>query len=116
MFLLPAQLHVFESAPCLLHESKVTSYAELADMAEVAASHLPSGRHLIALEMNSTPTAIANYIGALGAGHAVMPPGILSSWQRQWSGFVRRQAGNLPVDSTIWSCMVAPPISILTLP
>jgi acyl-CoA synthetase (AMP-forming)/AMP-acid ligase II/surface polysaccharide O-acyltransferase-like enzyme len=73
MFLTPAQLRVFGSAPCLLHQGKVTSYAELADMAEAAASKLPSGRHLIALEMASTPAAIANYIGALGAGQAVMP-------------------------------------------
>jgi acyl-CoA synthetase (AMP-forming)/AMP-acid ligase II/surface polysaccharide O-acyltransferase-like enzyme len=73
MFLVPAQLRVFGSAPCLLHEDKVISYAELADMAEAAASKLPSGRHLIALEMATTPAAIANYIGALDAGHAVMP-------------------------------------------
>ena len=69
MFLLPAQLHVFESAPCLLHESKVTSYAELADMAEVAASHLPSGRHLIALEMNTTPA-----VGQRGLPASVICP------------------------------------------
>ncbi|SMQ86229.1 Acyl-CoA synthetase (AMP-forming)/AMP-acid ligase II [Devosia lucknowensis] len=73
MFFAPQQLRAFGSAPCLVHDGRIFGYAELADMAEAAANALPSRPQLIALEMAATPEAIARYVGALGAGHAVMP-------------------------------------------
>lgn len=61
------------AAPCLLHKDTQIGYDELADMADSFARRLPSERCLVAIEMEGNPTAISAYIGALAAGHAVMP-------------------------------------------
>ncbi|WP_084646961.1 AMP-binding protein [Mesorhizobium sp. WSM2561] len=73
MFFSLNHLREFGTAPCLVHEGVLTSYAELADIAERTARRLPSERRLVAVEMDLTPAAIAAYLGALSAGHAVMP-------------------------------------------
>lgn len=73
MFSALSKIRAFGTAPCLIHQGGVTSYAELAEMAHTAARELPPKRRLVAVEMEASPTGIANYIGALSAGHAVMP-------------------------------------------
>ncbi|WP_103174717.1 AMP-binding protein [Paracoccus sp. SY] len=49
------------------------SYAELMASAQQFGRRLPFPRGLIAIEMAPTPAAIGAYLGALQAGHAVMP-------------------------------------------
>ncbi|TBN42008.1 AMP-dependent synthetase [Paracoccus subflavus] len=73
MFILPHHLAAFAGRPCLLHRDRVVSYADLAASAQRFAERLPFPRGLIAIEMAPTPEAIAAHVGALGAGHAVMP-------------------------------------------
>ena len=67
-------LRAFGAAPCLLTGSESTiSYSELADWAEMLGQSLSASRGLVAIEMAAEPEPIAAYIGALAAGHAVMP-------------------------------------------
>ncbi|MDW4548558.1 AMP-binding protein [Defluviimonas sp. D31] len=49
------------------------SYSELAAVSARFACRFPRRRGLIAIEMAPTPITIAAYLGALQAGHAVMP-------------------------------------------
>jgi len=48
------------------------TYAELAARADRAAAVLPPGRALVALEASNTVGFVADYLGALRAGHAVI--------------------------------------------
>lgn len=59
--------------PCLIQDGRVTSYADLAAMAAGFARRLPPRRGLVAVEMAAEPGAIAAWLGAMQAGHAVMP-------------------------------------------
>jgi acyl-CoA synthetase (AMP-forming)/AMP-acid ligase II len=68
-----SHLAVFADNPCLVHGDRVLSYGDLAAAAQRFAQRIPGSRGLIAIEMASTPTAIAAYAGALSAGHAVLP-------------------------------------------
>nr|CAD6630156.1 AMP-dependent synthetase [arsenite-oxidising bacterium NT-25] len=61
------------SAPALFHKGDEISYARLAEMAEGFAHRQPAKASLVAVEMEATPVAVAAYLGALAAGHAVMP-------------------------------------------
>ncbi len=66
-------LRGFGDAPCLRFRSETISYNTLAGCAAEFAAKLPEARALIAIEMAPRPDAIAAYIGALSAGHAVLP-------------------------------------------
>lgn len=66
-------LSAFGETPALLAEGRTTSYAELAASARRFAPRWPRKRGLVAIEMTPTVTTIAAYLGALQAGHAVMP-------------------------------------------
>ena len=73
MFHTPDALHAFGDRPALLTGDGVTSYAQLAAASSRFARRYPARRGLIAIEMAPDPTSIAAYLGALQAGHAVMP-------------------------------------------
>lgn len=74
MFYDLASLRIFGARPCLIPAAgPQLTYAALADAAEDFARQLPPDRRLIAVEAASDPQAIAAYLGALAAGHAVMP-------------------------------------------
>lgn len=73
MFHTYENLKKFGHRPALIAEDGVTSYSELADAASRFARRLPERRGLVAIEMTPTPATIAAYLGALQAGHAVMP-------------------------------------------
>ncbi|MBY6067839.1 AMP-binding protein [Leisingera aquaemixtae] len=74
MFYELANLRAFGARPCLIAADGTTlSYAALADAAEQFARQLPLDRRLIAVEAAAEPDAITAYLGALAAGHAVMP-------------------------------------------
>lgn len=73
MFISPDSLAAFSDRPCLIHKDRTLSYAELAASARQFMQRLAFRRGLIAIEMAPTPTAISAYVGALQAGHAVMP-------------------------------------------
>ncbi|UXU82515.1 AMP-binding protein (plasmid) [Paracoccus sp. SMMA_5_TC] len=63
----------FADRPCLIHDGEVLCYGDLAEAAARAAARMPGRRGLIGVEMRPEPRAIATYLGALQAGHAVMP-------------------------------------------
>jgi acyl-CoA synthetase (AMP-forming)/AMP-acid ligase II len=69
----PDILAAFADSPCLIHRDRTLSYAELIASAQQFTRRLPFQRGLIAIEMVPTPAAILAYVGALQAGHAVMP-------------------------------------------
>ncbi|NGP19149.1 D-alanine--poly(phosphoribitol) ligase [Devosia aurantiaca] len=73
MFFSESHLRSFGANPCLVHEGRVSTYAEVAELAKAAARELPAEQQLIAIEMTQTPAAIARYLGTLDAGHAVIP-------------------------------------------
>lgn len=73
MFHTYENLKKFGDRPALIAEDGVTSYSELADAASRFAGRLPERRGLVAIEMTPTAATIAAYLGALQAGHAVMP-------------------------------------------
>lgn len=73
MFYSAENLLGFGDKPCLIHKGDETSYANLAGAAERFARRFPAERGLVAIELTTDPTAIAAYLGALQAGHAVMP-------------------------------------------
>ncbi|KIC23826.1 AMP-binding protein [Leisingera sp. ANG-M6] len=74
MFYDLAKLRAFGARPCLIAaDGSQLTYAALADAAEQFARQLPQNRRLIAIEATSAPQAITAYLGALAAGHAVMP-------------------------------------------
>ncbi len=73
MFYSAENLLGFGDKPCLIHKGNETSYASLAAAAERFARRFPAQRGLVAIELAADPTAIAAYLGALQAGHAVMP-------------------------------------------
>ncbi|MFW8596129.1 AMP-binding protein [Cribrihabitans neustonicus] len=74
MFFDLAELSAFGARPCLITAAGETlSYVGLAEAAGQFARHLPQDRCLIAVETAAEPEAIIAYIGALSAGHAVMP-------------------------------------------
>lgn len=73
MFYIEESLLAFGDQPALTTDTKVTTYADLADSAARFSSRFPRRPGLVAIEMTPTPTTIAAYLGALQAGHAVMP-------------------------------------------
>ncbi|WP_264214460.1 AMP-binding protein [Leisingera thetidis] len=74
MFYDLAKLRAFGARTCLSAADGATlTYAALAEAAEQFGRLLPQGRQLIAIEAASDPEAITAYLGALAAGHAVMP-------------------------------------------
>ena len=73
MFYSAENLLGFGDKPCLIHNGNETSYAGLAAAAARFARRFPARRGLVAIEMAAEPTAIAAYLGALQAGHAVIP-------------------------------------------
>lgn len=73
MFISPDSLAAFPDNPCLIQGNRVLSYADLAASARQFARRLPFRRGLISIEMAPAPAAISAYVGALQAGHAVMP-------------------------------------------
>ncbi len=73
MFFSHDALQAFGDRIALISEEGSTSYAELAGRARRFAQRLPQARGLIAVEMAPTPAAIAAYLGAWQAGHAVLP-------------------------------------------
>jgi acyl-coenzyme A synthetase/AMP-(fatty) acid ligase len=80
MFFNLDRLRAHGSRPCLLDkDGTVLSYAALADQAAAFGQALGEsleqecGRRLIAIETASDSAAISAYIGALAAGHGVMP-------------------------------------------
>ena len=73
MFHSSAALSAFGDMPALVSDNRITTYAGLAAAAERFAQRFPKRRGLVAIEIAPTPTAIAAYLGALQAGHAVMP-------------------------------------------
>lgn len=73
MFISPDTLAAFADSPCLIHRNRSLSYADLLASAQQFTRRLPFRRGLIAIEMAPTPAAISAYVGALLAGHAVMP-------------------------------------------
>lgn len=73
MFISPDSLAALSDSPCLLHRDRVLSYADVAASVQQFTPRLPFRRGLIAIEMAPTPAAISAYVGALQAGHAVMP-------------------------------------------
>ncbi len=68
-----SNLRDFADNPCLITRDTVLTYAELADRIEQMTHRLPKQRGLIAVEMDASIEAIAAYLAALSAGHAVMP-------------------------------------------
>ncbi|UWQ60712.1 AMP-binding protein (plasmid) [Leisingera caerulea] len=74
MFFDLENLRAFGPRPCLkTADGTRLSYAGLADAAAQFAALLPQDRQLIAVEAAADPEAITAYLGALAAGHAVMP-------------------------------------------
>ncbi|KIC13336.1 AMP-binding protein [Leisingera sp. ANG-Vp] len=74
MFFDLAELRAFGARPCLITaEGTSLTYAALAEAAEQFGRLLPSDRQLIAVEAAADPEAITACLGALAAGHAVMP-------------------------------------------
>ncbi|MBY6058549.1 AMP-binding protein [Leisingera daeponensis] len=74
MFYDLAKLRAFGARPCLISADGTTlTYAALAEASDQFAHQLPRGRQLIAIEAASSFQAISAYLGALAAGHAVMP-------------------------------------------
>ncbi|UWQ86178.1 AMP-binding protein [Leisingera caerulea] len=74
MFFDLENLRAFGPRPCLkTADGAALSYAGLADAAAQFAALLPQDRQLIAVEAAADPEAITAYLGALAAGHAVMP-------------------------------------------
>lgn len=59
--------------PALIAGDATTTYAELADAAARFARRLPKERGLVAIQMTPTRATIAAYLGAMQAGHAVLP-------------------------------------------
>lgn len=73
MFHTAESLQGHGDSPALIAGATVMSYAGLAEAAERFAARLPQARGLIAIEMTPAPATIAAYLGALQAGHAVLP-------------------------------------------
>lgn len=74
MFYDLGKLRAFGARPCLTGtDGAALTYAALAGAAEKFGSLLPRDRRLIAVEAASDPEAVIAYLGALAAGHAVMP-------------------------------------------
>nr|WP_111299065.1 AMP-binding protein [Paracoccus saliphilus] len=73
MFFSASGLRGFGNSPCLITRNGAITYADLAEAADRFASRWPARRGLVAIEMLPNPTTIAAYLGALQAGHAVMP-------------------------------------------
>nr|WP_265508872.1 AMP-binding protein [Paracoccus rhizosphaerae] len=73
MFYSEEALKTFGDWPALITDTGVTGYAGLATAAARFADRFPVRRSLVAIEMAPTLTTIAAYLGALEAGHAVMP-------------------------------------------
>ncbi|WP_096788136.1 AMP-binding protein [Rhodobacter sp. CZR27] len=61
------------SQPCLVWRDECQSYEELAGAMQRFAAQLPRPKALIAVEAAAEPEAIAAYLGAMAAGHAVLP-------------------------------------------
>ncbi|MCE6967356.1 hypothetical protein [Cereibacter sphaeroides] len=61
------------SQPCLIWRDGSQSYEGLAEAMQRFAVQLPRPRGLIAVEAAAEPEAIAAYLGAMAAGHAVLP-------------------------------------------
>ncbi|MBM3605416.1 MAG: AMP-binding protein [Alphaproteobacteria bacterium] len=73
MFCSRDHLASFADMPCLIHKGRTLRYDQLATLSAGFARRLPRRRGLIAIEMEPSPRGIAAYLGALQAGHAVMP-------------------------------------------
>ncbi|KIC09696.1 AMP-dependent synthetase [Leisingera sp. ANG-M1] len=74
MFFDLARLRARGARPCLSWGAgEMLTYAGLADAAGQFGKLLPQDRQLIAVEAAADPEAIIAYLGALAAGHAVMP-------------------------------------------
>lgn len=73
MFFSASGLRGFGNSPCLITRNGVMTYAELADASARFAARLPAQRGLVAIEMLPNSVTVAAYLGALQAGHAVMP-------------------------------------------
>lgn len=59
--------------PAFLTENCGVSYRELADLVAVAAADLGDTRRLVMLETRNDVTTLVHYLGALAAGHVVLP-------------------------------------------
>ncbi|MHA7876901.1 AMP-binding protein [Roseivivax sp.] len=73
MFYDPDALAAHGARTALIAGDGAMSYAELNAAAGRFAARLPQGRGLVAVEMTATKECIAGYLGALQAGHAVLP-------------------------------------------
>ncbi|MFD2858344.1 AMP-binding protein [Seohaeicola zhoushanensis] len=73
MFCTEESLSSYGDLPALITDAGVTTYADLAVAASDFARRFPERRGLVSIEMTPTPTTIVAYLGALQAGHAVMP-------------------------------------------
>lgn len=66
-------LHAYGEHPAILTETRPLSYRELADLVSAEAADLGDTKRLVLLETRNDIATLVHYLGALAAGHVVLP-------------------------------------------